>query len=511
MLLRGGMMAAALTAAGSPVAAADPAAGLPTVDELWDAQLRLNDLGPRFTGNAAHRGFVDYIDTSLRDMGIQVIRDRVSFTRWEAGRFDLRLDGTPLRTAGYVPYSGSTGPEGVEGELVYAGTDPRDGFPPGSLQDRIVVTDARSVLLPVSMVRPVFEYLHDPDGTVADSETISGIALSFSTPLTVFRLAGARAVILVLDASPENAAGQYVPFLYPLAGMPGLIVDRETGARLRERARTGGRAHLTLEATVEPGATTDDVIGLLPGASDEISLINTHTDGPNAIEENGPLALLALARKLSAIPREQRRRSYAFLFATGHIAVEVGDTQRFIGNHPDLIRRAASALTIEHLGGLQWIDDPVLGYHATGQPDFLPLLTSQNPALWTTARDAVQANDLRRGVVIRAIMNAGMPGVGSVLNAVGVPTVAALGTPPYLLSWADNGHIDKLDPHLLHRQVRTCADILDRLDAAPRLDLALGGTLLQGGGQLLPEVLGAGWNAARSILPFAGQFGIVSQ
>ncbi|MET9485265.1 MULTISPECIES: hypothetical protein [unclassified Nocardia] len=514
-LLRGAGGAAALTfgatvsgrGAWLPRARAEDPSGLPTVDELWNSVVAMNDLGPRHTGNAAHRQFVDSIDTSLRDLNIQVLRDRVSFTRWEAGRMALSVDDIAQPVAAYVPYSGSTGAEGIEGELEYVGIAHPDGFPAQSLQDKIVVTDALSPIIPMRLARPLLNYLQDPSGTVTDDDVVSVMALSMTVPLTVFRLAGAKAVIVVLDAAPDNAAGQYVPFLFPMAGIPGLIVDRKTGAELRERARAGGRARVTLEATIEHGATTDDVIGILPGASSDISLINTHTDGPNAIEENGPVAVLALARKLAAIPQSQRRRTYVFLFATGHMAVAVGDTERFIGNHPDLIRRTASALTIEHLGATEWVDDPVLGYHATGKPDLTPILTSQNPALWEAARTAIQANNLERAGILPAVANNGFAGVGVFLNLIGVPTVALAGTPAYLASWAADGHIDKLDRDILYRQVQTCDSILRNLDATPRLDLALGGTLLNGGGQILPEVVGAGWDIARTALPFAGLLG----
>ncbi len=108
-------------------------------------------------------------------------------------------------------------------------------------------------------------------------------------------------------------------------------------------------------------------------------------------------------------------------------------------------------------------------------------------------------------------MNEGMFGVGAVLNAVGVPTVVFLGIPPYLLGAPKNGHIDKVDPQLMYRQIVTCSDILARLDATPRLRLALGGTILQSAGQVLPGVVGAGWDVARNALPFLGTLGALAR
>lgn len=496
---------AAVLAGRAPVAGAAPTPGLMGRDELWRGVVEMNDLGPRLTGNPAHRQFIDSLEHRLGTYGIHTFRDRTRFDRWEARRWQLSVAGERLPVAAYVPYSGSTPPGGVSGQLAYIGT--RSPSAAGmDLRDKIVVTDAKSSEIPIRLVRPLLNYLHDPHRTMRDSDAVSLLALTMCIPLTAFRLAGARAVILVLDASPKNAAGQYVPFLLPLAGIPGVVVDRTTGERLRHSAAARRQATVTLEADIEKNASTDDLIAVVPGTTDEISLVNTHTDGPNAIEENGPVALLALARKMAAMPRSSRRRTHVFLFSTGHMTSHVGDTQRFLGNHADWIRRTASALTIEHLGGMEWVDGP-RGYRATGHTDLMPILTSQNPALWDATRRAIVATDADRTGVLPAVANTGMAGVGATLNAAGVPTVALLGSPPYLVSWADDGHLDKLDPARLHQQVRLSDAILTRLDATPRERLALGGTLLQGGGQILPEAIGSGWESARHFLAFAGLLG----
>ena len=70
-----------------------------------------------------------------------------------------------------------------------------------------------------------------------------------------------------------------------------------TGARLRALAAHGAKATVVLEADTFPDTATDTVVALLPGASnDEAIILNTHTDGPNATEENGALGLVALAK-----------------------------------------------------------------------------------------------------------------------------------------------------------------------------------------------------------------------
>jgi hypothetical protein len=47
-------------------------------------------------------------------------------------------------------------------------------------------------------------------------------------------------------------------------------------------------------------------------SSDEVIIVNTHTDGPNATEENGGLGILALAKYFSRLPKIERRRTLVF-------------------------------------------------------------------------------------------------------------------------------------------------------------------------------------------------------
>jgi hypothetical protein len=140
--------------------------------------------------------------------------------------------------------------------------------------------------------------------------------------LTPFQKAGAVAVILAwTDISDANAADQYTPFSRPLQNIPALYVGREIGARLRALAARGAKATVVLEADIVPDTPTDTLIAFLPGTSrDEIIILNTHTDGPNATEENGAIGIVALAKYFSRLPLHDRRRTIVCPLTTGHFA-----------------------------------------------------------------------------------------------------------------------------------------------------------------------------------------------
>ena len=65
--------------------------GLPGLEEVWNWQVFMNNLGPRYTGNAAHRAYVDFLDTQFKALGLDLAYDDYIFPRWEVRRTALQL------------------------------------------------------------------------------------------------------------------------------------------------------------------------------------------------------------------------------------------------------------------------------------------------------------------------------------------------------------------------------------------------------------------------------------
>jgi hypothetical protein len=149
-----------------------------------------------------------------------------------------------------------------------------------------------------------------------------------------------------------------------------------------------------------------------------------------------------------------------------------------------------------------------LGYAPTGKPETMLAFTSDNPYLIDCAQKGIVAYDLQRTKVLKPILNSFFFGVGGFLNLVGVPTIGLLSGPNYLMSWnTDDGHLGKLDPALMYKQVNGCADILARLDATPMANLHLGGTQLLGDGKLPPIVEGQWFAWSLAIMQWFGTIG----
>jgi len=316
--------------------------------EVWDWQVWMAKLGPKYTGNEAHNAFVEFLASHLHECGLDVARERYAFPRWEAHRWEITV--TPISGTGfkipvtsYFPYSGETPAAGVTGELVYAGHAP--SFDLSGLQGRVALVDfATSVRKFGEMYKPWGIYPADENFPAEYQPARGGV-----NDLAQFQKAGAVGVILAwTDISDANAADQYTPFSRPLQGIPGLYVGRETGVKLKSLASSGANATMILEADVHPDTPTDTLIANLPGTNaDEVIIVNTHTDGPNATEENGGLGILALAKYFARLSKSESRRTIVFPLTTGHFAGPwVPSMRGVIEKHPDLIKKAVAALTV---------------------------------------------------------------------------------------------------------------------------------------------------------------------
>jgi hypothetical protein len=496
---------------------------LPTARHMYRDVKRMVDLGPRLPGNAAHNAFIDWLDRGFRSAGCRMLpRDEFPFTRWLAERWSLELLEGPGRgvvpVSAYQPYSGNTPPSGVVGQLAYLGAvpplalsgDPQDvttlraaierlqgelgdwasaaiaGIP-GGVAGKIVLVDAQTLPLTERDFAPLTTYAHDPDRSPLATPNFKRLALSLIAPASVFAQAGAAGYIVTLDASAANAAGTYGPYGSPITGMPGLLVDRDTGTKLRRYAQGRPNARLTLTASVKK-TSTPQLVGILPGdgSTDEVMIVNTHTDGQNAFEENGGIALVWLARYFARLPKGRRlKRSLVFSAVSGHFAgPALPQTRGFIDRHPDLVSRAAASVTVEHLGASEWVDD-ARGYHPTGRPDMFVIWHSQTGIAGPVVESMI-ANDLRHSIALRPAGDY-MIAVGTAFNESGVPTVSSIVAPNYMVSWADGGHLDKFLPARAALEVRWAADLITRLDSIPAAQLAAGdSTVLRSGAACLP-------------------------
>ena len=117
---------------------------LPPKKEIWDQQVWMAKLGPKYTGNKAHTTFVEFLATQLQSHGLDLARERYTFPRWAARRWEIAIapaSGASFKVpvTSYFPYSGQTAASGVTGELVFAGTNPK--FSLDGLQGKVALIE----------------------------------------------------------------------------------------------------------------------------------------------------------------------------------------------------------------------------------------------------------------------------------------------------------------------------------------------------------------------------------
>jgi hypothetical protein len=210
---------------------------------------------------------------------------------------------------------------------------------------------------------------------------------------------------------------------------------------------------------------------MLPGKSDETLIFNTHTDGQGFVEENAGVAFVHLARYFGSRPRAKRlKRTLVFAAWPGHMVADLPQTEGWIDAHPDLVERAAAALTVEHLGCTEWIDTVEHGYQPSGEPEMFAVWTSRGK-MFELTRDTVVSHRLPRTALLRPGVQFG---VGGAFQSAGVPQIGAIAGPEYLLTVSKNGDLEKLDERLAARQIGWIADLATELDKVPAAELRQG-------------------------------------
>ncbi|WP_216207218.1 zinc-binding metallopeptidase family protein [Amycolatopsis aidingensis] len=461
---------------GSAARAVDPARFLPRW-QIHEWQETADDIGLRATGGTSHHGYVDGLAARMERVGIQAVTaEGVPLRRWQPSGWSLDVIGGrgagPVEVSGYLPYSGATGPEGVTARLCAVPM-------PGT----IGIVPAPSSALPYLLLDVIdwdapLQPCHAPGYRPLDLYSRPWLSTeSLINTMSAFEAVGALGLIVVLDEPAEAARGRYAPYDGVLRDLPALYVDRDTGADLHRVALAGGEVRLRLEAGVR-AMTTPNVSGLIPGASEELIILSSHTDGTHGIEDNGPEAILAMAQYLARIPREELPRSILLLMSTGHMAgTSLGITEFLHRHADDLVARTAAAMSLEHLGARPWLPGPDGDYEIA--PGYEPgvVFCSPHVEMVTVGRRAQERQRIGDNRVLRPFKpdttftspnGFWWPGDGEPFwRTAGLPSLQYISGPTYLLN-AGMPTMRFTDTAAIRRQAIAFTDATLELARMPR-------------------------------------------
>ncbi|MFI8287840.1 hypothetical protein ACIGBL_01730 [Streptomyces sp. NPDC085614] len=448
-----------------------------SVEALTRWQQALDDRGLRATGSPAHADYIGDLARRLSAVGVpDVALEAVPMRRWSARHWGLRLESTDTAVAVVSPvaYSGRTDADGVTGPL---SSEPRAGS--------IGVVN----VAPPAFTAGDFDALDYGSSAPATTEPVYApdqryervwLAHDFMrTELTRFTAAGAAGLIMVIDLPEEELGGGYLLYDGVHRAIPALFVGRESGSLLREAAFWGREATLTLVADVAQ-VDTHNIVGIIPGASDELVVLQSHTDGSNGLEDNGCEAILGMAHYLAGLPRQELPRSVLVLLSTGHFATaQAWGLEAFLERHRgDMVPRIAAALCLEHLGAL--VSPPGHSDHVPGVTyEFGACFATPHPAVVNGMRSALIRAQVTEPRVLRPFVphpsgtspdGTTWPGDGGPFwHTAGLPAANFITGPGYLLNVEPV--MDRIDVAALRRQAIAFTEAVLELAAVPWQEL----------------------------------------
>jgi len=430
-----------------------------------DQVRRLRELGPRPSGSVAHRALIEDVAGELRALGYVVHRDRHTFKGWEVSRdnVSLRIASARVPLSSEWPYSGSTDAQGVTAPLVLL-----DGIRKNwkAAAGKIAVIDVSNIDVPAKL------FINSWSGRLpfeSASNPVIGSELA-GTDLAKARRAGVLGVVATWSGLSDGAAaGQYLPFTRDYQGVPAVWAPESQRSAIRAAARRGETATLVLPARTIPGATMDTLWAVSQGgnAADEAVLVVTHSDGGNVVEENGHIGLLALARDAA---RNSHDRTIVFVYTAGHLRIPaVTDrgqaTTAWLDAHPELWSpdsdglTAVGGLVIEHLGAKHFRVNHDTGEYGPDGSIEPELLYASTPQLADLAERMWEGEAGGGPITVKpgALVHLGE---GEPLFEHGVPALALVTGPDYLLAEIDE---DMVDLPSLTRQVDSFRRVLQYL------------------------------------------------
>ncbi len=418
----------------SPIAALDH---LPDVATMVGWIEEVCAFGVRRPGSAAGRRVERWAADALRAAGVEDVRlDPIATPSWEPG--PGRLVAWPasdpdavLVVEGFpLPFTAASG--GEEADVVLLDRDAP------AVEGCIAVDPVELTRLPTEWMRHIATPAHDPGPALDGYEHLLPFGPKLGKEVDVALDAGAVGYVGALVGMPWTTRAYYVPYDAEHRGAPAVWIDRRDGTRLLDLLAAGPvRGRVEVEATSAP-STSHNVLGTLPGTSDEWVVIGSHHDAPwaSAVEDGTGIALvLAQARAWAAVPAEERPHNLLFLLNGGHMTGGAG-IMAVLERERARLDHTVLAVHLEHAAAaVEVVDDRLV---ATADPEAIWWFTSRDPALEADVAAALADHGVERAWMLPPeVFGPFPPTDGGPLHLAGVPLVDVLSAPVYLFDEAD--------------------------------------------------------------------------
>src|SRR4051794_16679833 len=486
------------TAALSATARADcpvapDASALPDAAGLKQMNAFLGPLGARPTGSPQQQAYIDWIRRELRTIpGVKVSELTYPIDRWseQSTKLRIRVDGkaTDLPVADAIPYTKATGSQGVADSAVLIPDD--QAITADNARGKIVVRPAPAGSVPMyDLFLPVVSWeVYDPDNTIDPTSNFEGDFINYTARTADLRAAaqaGAKGILFLKDLPRRQLEGHYEPYEGTGWGVPGAFLGADEAKTITDALATGKSVSARIvERARYDKVTTPSIEATLPGGSPQRLVIDSHTDGTNAVEDNGPVAMVAMLRYFASLPLACRPRTLQMAFSTAHFYQRVVHPDERHGGAGQLADQldadydkgtVSAVVVLEHLGAKDYEPAPRTDGGAgkelkpTGLPaiDFLAITPS--PSLVAASDSVVRSYGLERSILLQgsdapgitAPSHCNFGGEGTPYNVHLLPTIGIISAPQFLYDPAVE--LEGIDFDLMHREVLAFTELINRM------------------------------------------------
>jgi hypothetical protein len=410
---------------------------------LHDEVKRIAALGNRRCGSDVEHRTIEYVRDRFEQIGLTNAEiEWFDMHWWNPLRAELELlpEGKDIRCKP-IWYTGSTPADGIRGECAYCGYGLPHQF--GSARDKIAIIDSRILL----HFWPTYRFFESYKYAVES---------------------GATALVVIIDAP-----GDMIPIFTAEEEkrdnpIPAVLISRSDGALLKEQMGSGGtELRLAVEAETRISRTAD-VVGTLPGKTDEYIIVGAHHDSiyRGAIDNAGGMAaLIAIAEELAGRP-EPPEKSILFATHPGHELL-IG-AREFIKNRGDILPRTAVYITLDGIGSDNYeeIDGEI---QKTGRDEARGIFITRNPVLAEIIFPLLKKHRLLSAAFLPADLMCPNEDLEGRFMEAGLPIVDIIGKPVWYHTEEDTP--DKCTPDQLARGTLAHLEIIEQIGARGMADL----------------------------------------
>lgn len=424
-------------------------------EEIFQIAKDLCDFGYRRAGTPPADNAENYLYEKLKEAGVEDLKlEQINFTRWWSEKHELTIlsENTPGvaedQNIETFPtwYGLSTPPEGIISEVAYVRYGTKSDFREVNVKDKIALIEGKMLLN--------FRPTHTVFNTIETAQK-----------------RGAKAVICINGSPVDSISYTNFTAMYDLPStqsvpsltLPVLSINNHDGEYLKHLC-TRYHKKLTVklvEISKTGPATSNTIIGTLPGKSDDLIVIGSHTDSTftgafdNAAANAG---LITLAKYYAKMSPENREKTIVFVGWTGHECESIG-SRIFVEMHEDMISKITTFIELDGFGCIGYYNQADGGIVDTNLDERRGIFTTDNSVLFAYASDAVLKYNLLPAVNVSALLL--QVGDYAPFAKKGVPSLLIIGKSPLYHTKLDT--IDTILPDQLERSAKAHIEIINKI------------------------------------------------